>query len=67
MHDDLVVIDHLDPLDLANAIFVTHVGRIFAARIFLVTPQGMTVHDVFRSELTVAVVELYALVQLDVP
>jgi hypothetical protein len=67
VHDDLVVVDHLDPRDLANAIFITHVGRVFAARVVLVTPQGMTVHDVFSSELTVAVVELYALVQLDVP
>src|SRR5262249_36706033 len=57
VHDDLVIIDDLDPLDLANAVFVPYIGRIFAARVLLVTPQGMTVHDGFRSELAVAVGE----------
>src|SRR5262249_59301304 len=40
---------------------------VLAARVVVVAPQGMAVHDVFGGELAVAVVELHPLVQLDPP
>ena len=58
MHNDLVVIDHLDPVHRTNAILIPHVGRVCTARVVLITPQGMAVHHVFGGELAVAMVEL---------
>src|SRR5713101_6350295 len=62
VHDELVIVDHLDAFDGADASPVAAGGGVFAARVVLIAPQGMIVHDIFGGELAVAVVERHALV-----
>ena len=67
VHDHLVVVDHFDLVDRTDAWSVGSGGRIFTAGVFLVTPQGMGVHEVFGGELAIAVMELHAFLQLHAP
>jgi len=67
VHHDLVVVDHLHPLDRAHALLEGSGRGVFAAWVVGVTPHGVVVHDVSGSKLAIAVVELHALLQLDAP
>ena len=67
VHDDLVVVDHFDLVDRTDAWSVGRGGRIFATGVFLVTPQGMGVHEILGGELAIAVMELHAFLQLHAP
>ena len=67
VHDDLVIVNRLDALNRANALSVATRRRVFAARIVLITPQGMVVHHILGRELAIAVVEWHALLQLETP
>ena len=67
VHDELVIVDHLEAFDGADASPVAACRGVFAARVALITPQGMIVHDIFGAELAVAVVELHPFTQLDAP
>ncbi len=67
VQDDLVVVDHLHPLDRAHALLVANQRGVLTARVVRVTPERVVVHHVLGRELAIAVVELHALLQLDPP
>src|SRR5262249_48736313 len=67
VHDDLMIVDDLDAIHHAHAVAVAREGWVFPAWIVIIAPQGMVVHHILGGELAIAVMELYALLQLEVP
>src|SRR5947208_10189798 len=60
VHDHLVIVHHFDMVDGTDTWSVGSSGGVFAAGVFLITPQSVRVHKVFSRELTIAVMELHA-------
>ena len=67
MHDDLVVVHHLDAIDGTYAILIAYGRGVLAAWVLVVTPQSVIVHHVLGGKFAVAMVELHALAQLEAP